>query len=217
MNAELTFFAIGSLLEREFGERPGHTPRLKAFNNLLGTPLGRKPYSAGKKAVFPRERPAGRGSVGAMRRLAPILLLLGSCVPPVRPVGPGPEVITAVEGMYGDLSARRWDALEAHFLPEAALVFATPSGPRRMTPAKFVEMVRKNVEGKEIFEERMTAGSVRAHGDLAVVWSSFEGREGNGDDVRTWSGVDAFTLVKVEGRWRIALIAVSQDPPAPAR
>src|SRR5882672_12011379 len=114
-----------------------------------------------------------------MRRLVPILLLLGSCmVPPRPPAGPGPEIITAVEGMYDDLSSRRWDALEAHFLPEASLVFATPEGPRRMTPAKFVEMVRKNVEGKEIFEERMTAGSVRAHENLATVWSSFEGKEG---------------------------------------
>src|SRR4029077_15476252 len=110
-----------------------------------------------------------------------------------------------------------WDALEAHFLPEAALVFSTPSGPKRMTPAKFIELVRKNVEGKEIFEERMKAGSVRAHENLATVWSSFEGREGNGTDIRIWSGVDAFTLVKVEGRGGGALIALSQDPPPPAR
>lgn len=149
-----------------------------------------------------------------MWRFAPVALLFASCVaPPPRPVGPGPEVIAALEGMYADLSARRWDALEAHFLPEASLVFSTPAGPRRMTPAAFIEMVRKNVEGKEIFEERMTAGSVRAHENLATVWSSFEGREGTGPLVRTWSGVDAFTLVKVDGKWRIALIAVSQDPP----
>src|SRR6266850_1443964 len=116
-----------------------------------------------------------------MRRLAPVLVLLGSCAAPgPRAPNPGPEIIKALEGMYDDLSSRRWDALEAHFLPEASLVFATPEGPRRMTPAKFVEMVRKNVEGKEIFEERMTAGSVRAHENLATVWSSFEGKEGNG-------------------------------------
>jgi hypothetical protein len=150
-----------------------------------------------------------------MRRLVPVLILLASCAGRARPVGPGPEIIAAVDLMYDDLSARRWDALEAHFLPEASLVFATPAGPKRMTPAKFVEMVRKNVEGKEIFEERMMTGSVRAHENLATVWSSFEGREGNGADVRTWSGVDAFTLVKVEGRWRISQIAVSQDPPPP--
>jgi hypothetical protein len=149
-----------------------------------------------------------------MWRLAPAVLLLASCMAPRRhDPGPGPEVIAAVELMYDDLSSRRWDALEAHFLPEASLVFSTPNGPRRMSPAKFIEMVRKNVEGKEIFEERMISGEVRAHGDLATVWSRFEGREGTGTEIREWSGVDAFTLVKHEGRWKVALIAVSQDSP----
>lgn len=197
--------------------RPGHTPRLKAFNNLLGSPLGRKPYSAGEMALFPRGRPSGRGSVGAMRRLVPILLLLGSCAAPERVDDADREILAAVDAMYADLSARRWDALEAHFLPEASLVFATPSGPKRMTPAKFVEVVRKNVEGKEIFGERMKTGTARVHGNVATVWSRFEGREGNSAEVRTWSGVDAFTLLKVEGRWRISQVAVSQDPPPPAR
>lgn len=147
-----------------------------------------------------------------MIRYAPVLLVLASCMPivPSRP-NPGPEIIAAMEVMYADLSARRWEALEAHFLPDAALVFATPSGPKRMTPPKFIEMVRKNVEGKEVFEEGMEEATVRAHGDMAQVWSSFAGREGNGQDIRTWSGVDAFTLVKVDGQWKIALIAVSQD------
>ncbi len=148
-----------------------------------------------------------------MRKLIPALVLLTSCVVPApRSPNPGPEIIAAVDKMYDDLSARKWDALEAHFLPEASLVFSTKTGPKRMAPREFIEMVRKNVEGKEIFEEHMETGSVRAHGDLATVWSSFEGREGNGTNIRTWSGVDAFTLVKVDGQWKIALIAVSQDP-----
>jgi hypothetical protein len=150
----------------------------------------------------------------AMKKLLPALLLLASCMAPSRrpDPGPGPEVIAAVELMYDDLSSRRWDQLEAHFLPEAALVFSSPTGPKRVSPLQFIETVKKNVEGKEVFEERMTAGAVRAHGNLATVWSSFEGREGTGTDIRTWSGVDAFTLVKVDGRWKIALVAVSQDP-----
>jgi hypothetical protein len=86
-----------------------------------------------------------------------------------------------------------------------------------MNAAKFIEMVRKNVEGKEIFEERMVQAAVRAHENLATVWSSFEGKEGNGTDIRTWSGVDAWTLVKVEGRWMIADVAVSQDRKPPTR
>jgi hypothetical protein len=151
-----------------------------------------------------------------MTRVSPlVLLLLASCVTPKQPAGPnpGPEVIAAVELMYDDLSCRRWDALEAHFLPEASLVFATPEGPKRMAPDKFVAMVKKNVDGKEIFEERMVKGAVWAHQDLASVWSTFEGREGNAKDVREWTGVDAFTLVKSEGRWRIAHVAVSVERP----
>ena len=152
-----------------------------------------------------------------MKALAPLsLLLLASCMAPKQPApgpNPGPEIIAAVELMYDDLSCRRWDALAAHFLPEAALVFATPDGLKRMAPDKFVEMVKRNVEGKEIFDERMVKGAVWAHQELASVWSTFEGREGNGTDVREWSGVDSFTLVKVDGRWKIAHVAVSVERP----
>jgi|SRR5688572_22870088 hypothetical protein len=153
-----------------------------------------------------------------MKFALPALVLLASCVGPPSKSGPDTataEVIAAVELMYDDLSERRWDALAAHFMPDSSLVFAMPIGPRRMNPAAFVEMVKKNVEGKDVFEERMTHAWVRTHGNLAVVWSSFAGREGNGEDIRMWSGVDAFTLVKTEGRWKISLITVSQDPPPP--
>src|SRR5688572_28904629 len=85
---------------------------------------------------------------GAMKRLAPALLLLASCVVVRQPEpNPGIEVKTAVEGMYADLSARRWDALEAHFLPEASLVFSTDAGVKRMNVPDFIEMVRRNTEG----------------------------------------------------------------------
>jgi hypothetical protein len=154
-----------------------------------------------------------------MNRLPLLLVLssvLASCVPPPRrpEPGPGPEVIAAVELMYDDLSSRRWEALATHFLPEASLVFATPEGPKRMAPDKFIEMVKKNVEGKEIFEERMDTGAaVWSHQDLASVWSPFQGREGNGQDVREWSGIDSFTMLKVEGRWRISHVATYVNRP----
>jgi hypothetical protein len=151
-----------------------------------------------------------------MRNLAPaLLLLLASCV--AAPRGPDPktaEVIASVDRMYDDLSSRRWEALEAHFMPEASLVFSGEKGATRVTVPQFIDMVRKNVEGKEIFEERMLSSWVRTHGDLAFVWSSFAGRIGTAENYKTWSGVDAFTLLKVDGRWRVSQIAVSKDPEA---
>lgn len=148
-----------------------------------------------------------------MLRLSPAFLVLASCVV-VRPPEPNPgtEVRIAVDEMYADLSARRWDALGAHFLPGASLAFSTDTGVTRMAAPEFIEMVRKNTEGKEIFEERMAKAWIRVYEDLAVVWSSFEGRIGNGDKIKVWSGVDAFTLMKVDGRWKISHIAVFKDP-----
>ena len=76
------------------------------------------------------------------------------------------EVAAAVDVIYEDLSERRWDALEAHFLPEASLVFSTPKGPTRMSPPKFIEMMQKNLEGKTVFGERMAHAWVRTHGAI---------------------------------------------------
>ena len=122
------------------------------------------------------------------------------------------EVITAIEGMYDDLSSRRWEALQGHFLAGATLIFSDPQAPKRITPAEFIEIVKKNSEGKEVFEERMTHAWIRVHENLAFVWSDFAARIGTAIEFKTWSGVDAFTLIKVNGRWMISQIAVSRDP-----
>ena len=179
----------------------------------------RPPFSPRSGPPEAGARPRSMLPSGPMIRLAPLALLVASCMPGPAPApaeaGPGPELAAAVELMYDDLSSRRWDALAAHFLPEASVVFSTPKGPRRMTPPAFIEMVSKKVEGLEVFEERMQYPAwVRDYGDVAVVWSTFAGKEGSKDNVRTWTGVDAFTLMKVDGRWKISHIAVYVDPPA---
>ena len=153
-----------------------------------------------------------------MKRLAPALvLLLSSCIVP--PSGSGKadtttsEVITAIEGIYDDLSSRRWEAFQAHFLAGATLIFSDPQAPKRIAPPEFIEMVKKQAEGKEVFEERMTNAWIRVHENMAFVWSDFAGRIGTAIEFKTWSGVDAFTLIRVNGRWMISQIAVSKDPP----
>lgn len=153
-----------------------------------------------------------------MKKLAPALvLILSSCiVPPGGHGKPHPttsEVLTAVEGIYDDLSSRRWEAFQAHFLAGASLIFSDRQAPKRVTPAEFIEMVKKQVEGKELFEERMTNAWIRFHEDLAFVFSEFAGRIGTAAEFKTWSGVDLFVLIRVNGRWMISEIAISKDPP----
>ena len=82
-----------------------------------------------------------------------------------------------------------------------------------MTPPAFIDKVRKAVEGKEIFEEQMQNPWVIAYKDIAVVWAPFEGKEGNRENVRTWTGIDSISVMKVDGRWKISQIVCYQDRP----
>lgn len=52
---------------------------------------------------------------------------------------------------------------------------------------------------------------VRVHRDVAQAWSRFRGRVGTEARVVSWSGVDAYTLLRTGEGWRIVAIAVSTD------
>jgi hypothetical protein len=57
---------------------------------------------------------------------------------------------------------------------------------------------------------------VSANNDIAQVWAAYDARFGDPGDVQEWSGIDAFTLLRFEGRWRISSIAyMSTDGDGP--
>jgi len=55
----------------------------------------------------------------------------------------------------------------------------------------------------------MQQAEVRLYQDLAQVWANYKARFGEPGDVAEWSGVDAFTLMKHDGRWKIVSLAYS--------
>ncbi len=67
----------------------------------------------------------------------------------------------------------------------------------------FVAQVPRGPGSKPIFEERMTRAEVRAVNDLAQVWVHYTARFGEPGEVEEWFGIDAFTLLKHQGRWKI--------------
>jgi len=122
------------------------------------------------------------------------------------------EVEAGLRRMYADLSARDWEKFEGHFLEGAVVTFKTRKGAARIMPiGEFNAMNRKALEGKAVFSEECLDLDVRVHRDLAHAWSRFRGRVGAMDKIDTWSGIDAYTLLRIEGRWLIAAIAVSTD------
>lgn len=58
------------------------------------------------------------------------------------------------------------------------------------------------------------ASSVTGAGALAQAWVLYEACFGDPGDVTEWSAVDAFTLLKDDGCWRIvSLTYVMAEPP----
>lgn len=119
------------------------------------------------------------------------------------------EILAFIEAYYAAMSDRDWEAYAAFFEPGAtiATLLHEPGQPRPEvlvhTIEEFVEQAPSGPGSREIFEERMEAATVLALGELAVVWARYTARFGDPGDVTTWRGVDAFSLLRVDGRWRI--------------
>ena len=123
------------------------------------------------------------------------------------------EVRAELERYYADFSARDWEAFAGHFWPGATITTCwQPPGegsPRVVVTSvpEFVAQAPAGPGSKAIFEERLTGAETRLEGGLAQVWARYEARFGDPGELREWSGVDAFTLVKHEGRWKIVALA----------
>lgn len=131
------------------------------------------------------------------------------------------QVLAVVEQYYADLSARDWPRVYDHFWPGATLT--TPWQPPgdslvRVVPTTieaFIEQAPLGPGSRQIFEERMDSARVRGSAGLAQVWSWYSARFGDPGQVADWRGTDAFTLIRHEGRWRIASLAYVNDGGGP--
>jgi hypothetical protein len=127
------------------------------------------------------------------------------------------QVLALIEQYYADLSARDWARVETYFWPQASL--ATPWQPPDeaadrvviMTIERFIEQAPLGPGSREIFEEHMDSARVRGSTSLAQVWAWYAARFGDPGRVESWTGVDAFTLIRHEGRWGITSIAYLND------
>ena len=128
------------------------------------------------------------------------------------------EVHAAIVDYYATLSARDWEALPDHFWPGATLTTLWAEGGAgepevfTVTVDEFVARAPEGPGSQPIFEERPIGAEVRVSGPLAQVWALYEARFGTEDDLMTWRGVDAFTLLLHDGEWRIASIGFAELP-----
>jgi hypothetical protein len=126
-------------------------------------------------------------------------------------------VLEELEGYYRDFSARDWVAFADHFWPEADITTIwQPPGEDSLrvvvtTIPDFVARAPQGPGSRQIFEERMVEARVVTFGPLAQAWVRYHARFGDPGAVAEWGGMDAFTLLRYGGRWRIVELAFAGD------
>lgn len=127
------------------------------------------------------------------------------------------EVLAMLERYYRDLSGQDFDLLRRDFWTDATLTTtwqsegADTAEVTVITVDEFIEEAPNGPGSKSIFEERMTSADVRVHGDLAQIWAHYDARFGDPGEIFEWSGIDAFTLLRHDGEWRIAALVFAAE------
>jgi hypothetical protein len=128
-------------------------------------------------------------------------------------------IVAELRTYYQDFSDRNWPAFTAHFWPGAAIttIWRPPGEDSARVVATavpdFVAQAPRGPGSRAIFEERMLEARITTTGDLAQAWVRYRATFGDPGQVSEWEGTDAFTLLRHDGRWRIASLAFLSSGP----
>jgi len=119
----------------------------------------------------------------------------------------------AIRGTYEIISGppgqkRDFDKMRAMFAPDALLRVVTPKGLRGGSLENYIAKSGPILE-KEGFTERELGRRTEVYGNLATVWSSYDGRTASGSFHER--GINSFQLVKVDGKWLVASILWQEE------
>ena len=151
------------------------------------------------------------------------LVLLSACTLERHEPPPSPgqaarrEVENQLRRYYADFSARDWTAFASHFWPGAIITTAwQPPGEPNVrvdvqTVPAFVERAPEGPGSKAVFSEEMRSADIRVSGGLAQAWVRYRAEFGDLGDVTEWEGTDAFSLLAVDGQWKIVSLTFAAD------
>jgi hypothetical protein len=167
-----------------------------------------------------------------MRTIAIVLLagILGGCasVPAAPDVNSEEfQIETTVLAVYNVISGpagrRDWRQFEALFAPEARIVVSVVKdgvpGTEVMTTKEYIERSTPGMNEKGWFE-RPVATRTLHYGNIAQVWSTYEGREAANQEKPVARGINAFTLVRIGNAWKVQSLVWQEetaDRPIPSQ
>jgi hypothetical protein len=150
----------------------------------------------------------------------PLLLALAGCATTGGPPLPSPAsaadlagIDETVRAVYDVISgppgqARDFTRMRSLFAPGALLRVITPNGVRGGTLEEYIARNAAVLE-REGFTERELGRRTEVYGNLATVWSSYDGRTASGSFHER--GINSFQLVRVNGRWLVASILWQEE------
>ena len=118
------------------------------------------------------------------------------------------DVYAIISGPPGQ--KRDFVKMRTMFAPNALLRVITPTGLKGGTVDEYITKSGPMLE-KEGFNETELARRTEIYGNLASVWSSYDGRTATGT-FKT-RGINSFQLVKSNGKWLVASILWQQETP----
>jgi hypothetical protein len=121
----------------------------------------------------------------------------------------------AVRGVYAVISGppgqpRDFARMRSLFAPNALLRVITPNGVRGGTLEEYITRNAPVLE-REGFTERELGRRTEVYGNLATVWSAYDGRTASGSFHER--GINSFQLVRVDGKWLVASILWQEESP----
>lgn len=127
------------------------------------------------------------------------------------------EVYDVLERFYRDFAHGDWNAMGARFWPGASVIAIRR---REQDTEKHVvsepieaclERMRAQVARTKPLEIAFVEYRIEPAGGIAQASIHYSAIDASGDAPQTWSGTDAFTLVRHEGEWRIASLVFGSN------
>lgn len=149
-----------------------------------------------------------------------VLLAAAALALPAMPAGAAPVspadragIDATMHAVYAVISGpagqkRDFDKMRALFAPGALLRAIGPKGIRGGSLDDYIAKSGPILE-KEGFTEKELARRTEVYGNLASVWSSYDGRTASGSFHER--GINSFQLVKVDGKWLVASILWQEE------
>ncbi len=128
-------------------------------------------------------------------------------------------VLAVYNVLSGPAGRRDWDRFEGLFAPGAQMIVETEKeGVKRavvMTTKDYIERSTPNFNANGWFE-RPVATRILRYGDIAHVWSTYEGRNEANAEKPLVRGINSFQLVRIGDEWKVqSLVWQKEDATHP--